>query len=532
MRSSRPGLSGTRTNMEHAHVGTKLYKSPLLRLPCELFVHAASYLSSEDLFSLRLTCRRAETFLFDAFSEEFFSDRRFMVTERLGCLINISKHPHLSKCLSKLTIGLDRLRSSRALSNIVVQDRDAGRPQVRGGIDADKLEELSVEQNWLASSGRLQLLLYEALNNLPNVVEICLRDANVAGDSSRPGSGSLRASYGVAEIFRETGVDFLGDDVRLLSQDHFVEIVFSAALLAVARSSKRLDAISADIQTSEVGLSSSAFAMPRSFLEYLKPTMHNLQSLDLSVSFTYVPLGSFAGGSNGFLQWQPHYLFLFLAHTPNLTCLRVRTKGQGFKDDGIVGWLAWLAALSNGEEAERSRFWGPLPRDFDRTTAAQRFRALRELELANMTAPTASLVKVLLYLAGSLRKLGLRTVGVLVTRTDDELDSNPRSPNAWASIFREISRSLDLEEMVVGYLGHHTPNCSTNGNRHQVAFLKSDTGRQSGPRNELLNTWSHTGSVSNMKNFLLEAADKTIIICTSCKQRNPSYRSYEDILEG
>lgn len=55
--------------------------SPLLYLPCELVVHTASYLSLDDLFSLRLTCRRVETFLFETFSVEFFSDRRFMVNE-------------------------------------------------------------------------------------------------------------------------------------------------------------------------------------------------------------------------------------------------------------------------------------------------------------------------------------------------------------------------------------------------------------------------------------------------------------------
>lgn len=79
--SSRPAQPGVPKNMDDTHVGTRLYRSPLLWLPCELLVHTASYLPPEDLFSLRLTCRRVETFLYETFSDEFFSDRRFMVTE-------------------------------------------------------------------------------------------------------------------------------------------------------------------------------------------------------------------------------------------------------------------------------------------------------------------------------------------------------------------------------------------------------------------------------------------------------------------
>lgn len=79
-----PARSGVPTNPDtthNAHVGPMSDISPLLWLPCELLVHMASYLSSDDLFRLRLTCRRTETFLFATFSEEFFSHRRFMVTE-------------------------------------------------------------------------------------------------------------------------------------------------------------------------------------------------------------------------------------------------------------------------------------------------------------------------------------------------------------------------------------------------------------------------------------------------------------------
>ncbi|KAI1456457.1 hypothetical protein F4805DRAFT_467989 [Annulohypoxylon moriforme] len=518
----------------YTHVGTNPYISPLLGLPCELLVHTASYLPPDDLFSLRLTCRRAETFLFDSFSEEFFSDRRFMITECLGCLINISKHPNLSKCLSKLTIGLDRVYSSTALPHFGNRNRNLVRDNVsaRGKFEGEKLEELAVEQNWLVSSGRLQLLLGEALSRLPNMVELVIRDVNIPSGSRRPGSSQLAVSYGTSEVLRETGVDFVAHESHLLSQDQFPDMIFAASLLAVARSCKRLKAITVDIRKKDMGLSSSAFAIPKSLAEPLRATLQDLQSLDLSVSFTYVSLGSFTTGSLGFLPWQPHYLFKLLEHTPNLVRLRVRSKGESFLKDGIIGWLAQLVDLSGGKKVQGPPVHGILNTSLDRLAQVQRFQMLESLELENMTAPASSLSKVLLHLTGSLRKLCLHMVGVSVVPGDDELDNNSRSPNAWTSIFRDISKSISLEDIHVSSLGHHTPDCSTkDNNRHQVAFLKSKTGVQSGPDNGLLNSWSYAGSIPVMKGFLKELAEKTVIICTSCKQRNSGYWTCEDILE-
>ncbi|XXG96304.1 hypothetical protein Hte_002585 [Hypoxylon texense] len=523
--STDPGDLG---DTHKTHVTPKIYASPLLWLPCELLVHTASYLSPDDLFGLRLTCRRIETFLFASFSEEFFSNRRFMVTERLRCLLSISKHPYLSKCLSKLTIGLDRLLSSDALHGSGLRDGHGNGPHVKRGVEPYRLEEFAGEQNWLVSSGQVQLLLGEALDNLPNVVEISLRDASKAKVSSRPGARELLVSYGTAVTYRQTGVDLLRDEARLHSQDRFADVVFSAALLAAARTGKQLKAVTVDLQKQNMGLSSSAFLLPKSYVESFRPALETLRSLDLSVSFTHSAVGSLVNGSLGFLDWQHHHLFSLLEYTPNLVILRVRSKGQSFLEDGIIGWLASLADVSKGKQVLSSRLHSPLR---DGITQTARLGALRELELGNMTAPTASISKALLHLAGSLRQLYLYTVVVSVSRDDDELDNNPRSPNAWTSIFREMSQSLSLEEFKVCSLGHQTPTCSSNGSRHQVAFLKSGSGAQSGPDNGLLNAWSYAGGVLAVKNFLLEAAEKTVIICSGCKERNFGYRSFEDMME-
>src|SRR4051794_21640063 len=53
--------------------------SALCRLPIELLVHIiATYLSTKDLGSLRLTSRYLETALFDTFAKEFFTKKQFM----------------------------------------------------------------------------------------------------------------------------------------------------------------------------------------------------------------------------------------------------------------------------------------------------------------------------------------------------------------------------------------------------------------------------------------------------------------------
>lgn len=417
------------------------------------------------------------------------------------------------------------------MANSARRDGDPDRPHARRGIIPENLEALSVEQNWLISSGRLQLLLKEVLENLPNIVEFSLRDTNATRKSGRPGAMPLRVSYGVAEVRRQTGVDFIIDEPHIHSQDQFPDIVFSASMLAIARSGKKLRSITAAIQKPDIGLSSSAFAMPQHFLESLKPCLQSIRSLDLSISFTYVSLGSFSKGSLAFLRWQPHYLFPLLANTPNLTSLRVRSKGSSFMKDGVIGWLARLATSSDEGKADVIRLDRPVHTTLASIPPVQRFEALRELQLGDMVAPATSLTAVLLFLSGSLRQLHLYTVGVSVLRGEHELDTDSASPNAWDSIFREIAKSLCLEELKVASLGHHTQSCSLNGNRHQVAFLKSNKGEQSGPHHGPLSTWSYVGSRDSMKAFLLEIATNTVIICSTCKQRNSGYKSFEDTLE-
>ncbi|KAI0007228.1 hypothetical protein F4779DRAFT_592713 [Xylariaceae sp. FL0662B] len=523
--------------------------SRLLRLPYELISHTSLYLSLTDLLPLRLTCRQMNAYLYPSFLSEGFSDRRFMITEySLGRLINISKQPQLAECISSLTIGLDRLNSSEGLPRF----RDYWNPEthtvrphpmVKAGINVRNLEALTVEQNCLISSGQFQLMLYEALSNLPNLDHVILRDALVAKESTRPSSSDLVASYGTAKVKRDTGIDFACQEPYLHENDQFADHVFSNLLLALGRSGTRLKSITVDIKGKDVGLSSSAFALPEFLLSKLQPTLHSLQSLDLSVSFIHVTLGSYSNGSKGFLRWQRHHLFALLERTPNLVCLRIRSKERGFMEDGILGWLAYFIDPAEYLRIHRENnrrpqipldeltevipprglpLYPPLP------TASHKFRDLRELELGNMSAPAATLTRILLSFAGSLRRLCLSGVAISVSSTDDELDNNSFHLDAWSSLFRDLHSFLDLEDFAVDTLEHRTTKCMRESKGHQVAFLKSVVGVQSGLESGLLNAWSCRGGIAEMREFLAEVSAKTIIICAICKKKNAGYWSVED----
>lgn len=67
-------------------------------LPEELVSNVAQRLGSDDLFSLRLTCRALSERCFHDFATGYFSERCVMLTsESLRVLISISKHPQLKK---------------------------------------------------------------------------------------------------------------------------------------------------------------------------------------------------------------------------------------------------------------------------------------------------------------------------------------------------------------------------------------------------------------------------------------------------
>ncbi|KAI1364338.1 hypothetical protein F5Y08DRAFT_353688 [Xylaria arbuscula] len=511
----------------------------LLQLPVELILQIWEYMSVADVLAFRQVCRHIETMLFDPFCKEFFTERRFSITfKSLKALIEITKCTRLQNRLASLTIGLDRLHTAHALPRFS-GDWDSFNHTIPdesfkvARVDPYKLEALAREQDFLISSGKFQAMLCEALSNLPpRLEEFVLRDHNVLRKNQRAGMKSVLASYGWSYILGETGVDFTGTESHLDAyDDRFVDMVFSATLLALAQSNIQIDVLRGDIVHDKVGFSSTAFTVPR----FIDPDIHhvlsNLRSLDLAVSFVQVPLGSYSDRSNSFFKWQTHQVFSLLEKTPNLVSLRIQSKEQGFFVDGIINWLATLLDPAQPLRNQAPSL-SPIPHGPKFLMIPQfnhRFECLKELQLGCMKAPARIVTKILQCLATSLRRLNLSKIALWVTSDDDELDNNPSRPNAWSSVFSYMHGSLNLEQLSLSSLEHHTPSCHRR-NGHPVAFIPSNFGIQSGPTNGLLYVWSHQGSANSIKDFLEELNAKTIILCRDCKKRKIGYRSVEEIL--
>ncbi|KAI1815681.1 hypothetical protein GGS20DRAFT_316392 [Poronia punctata] len=523
--------------------------SLLLQLPLELFLQLWESLDVGDALSLRLVCRHIEALLFESFREEFFSERRVSITyHSLKVLTDISKCPRLKNCVTSLIVGLDRFHSCDAR----IRGRDlwtrfnsgpevASEPVVKDCVDPYKLDGFTNEQNFLINSGQLSIMLSEALGNLPCLRELGLRDYNTPRKKARFGMDSSLLSYGWSFILQETGIDFRRVEAQLDDyDDRYVDTVFSATLLALARSRVRIDALTVDIRHASIGVSSSAFVIPAFFHRDIHQTLFNLKTLDLSVGFTQAPVGSYSSRCDSFESWQTHQLFSFLQETPNLSALRVRSKQKGLSEDGIIDWLS-TTLNPFGQEY-------PGDRDRDRTRHGQyyrlgvpseappmmlpqsrhHFQGLVELELASMSASTRNLQSILRSLSNSLRRLTLHKIALVVAYDDEDHKNRSAKPNAWRTIFSDMHNVLSLEQLSVSTLEHHTESCSGN-NGHPVAFSYSTLGTQSRLSNGLLNAWSHRGTAHAVKYFLEELYFKTFIICGECR-KTTGYSTVDEIL--
>ncbi|KAI0161222.1 hypothetical protein GGR57DRAFT_498739 [Xylariaceae sp. FL1272] len=513
-----------------------------LELPLELLLLIWDYLAIDDAFALRLVCRELASRLFEPFCKEFFTERRFSISYySLNVLLEITKHPDLKKCLKHLTIGLDRFDSADALPRVVNNwNQDTHSATATSDAKYYKLEALNQEQNFLLNSGKFQLLMSQALLALPDLQSLVLRDRNAPKKLERSGANPLLASFGAERVSRETGCDLTGDlpNAHLgAHDDRFVDSVFLATLLALVQGQSKIDSLTVDIQKDNLGLSSSAFSLPECFLADIYPILARLRSLHLSVSITRSALGSYSDRSRSFLRWQTYQLASFLQKAPDLTSIRIQCKELGHFPKEIIRGLADI--LDPPETLEHH-----LDNQLDRANVCgdissippilpHCFHSLKELELENMTTSIIPLSRVLKSVAGTLRRLTLRKVALWVSETDAELDNDYRQPNAWSKLFQDMLHplELELEHLELAALEHHTKSCSDRNNGHPVAFQPSAIGLQSGPDNGLLHAWVHYGSPNEIRKFMEELHTKTMILCVRCKQRNPGYRSVEEILE-
>ncbi|KAK3675814.1 hypothetical protein LTR78_004455 [Recurvomyces mirabilis] len=154
---------------------------PILELPPEVVVHISNFLNTKELGDFRQSCKAIETATFKAFSKDFFSKRQFMLEQvSLQALVDISKHPVLSKQLSEVIISTHKLPNQYSGFN---------------RLSSALIESGYVDQDVLITTGLARDMLVQAFSNLTNLRTVGLRDFDGLG-RYRDGIDARWRTYG------------------------------------------------------------------------------------------------------------------------------------------------------------------------------------------------------------------------------------------------------------------------------------------------------------------------------------------------
>ncbi|KAK4565370.1 hypothetical protein LTR86_003987 [Recurvomyces mirabilis] len=202
----------------------------LLALPPEVVVHVSTFLNTKEFGDFRHSCKAIETAIFKVFSKEFFSKRQFMLEQvSLQALVDISKHPVLSKQLSEVIISTHNLPNQYNGSNRLYS------ALVGSGY---------VSQDVLISTGLARDMLVEAFSNLPNLRTVGLRDFDGLG-RYRDGTDARWRTYGWSY-----GMDPLDLGSHQL-ENHSPDSYLSLILLALGQARTPVQAMPKAVQHSE-----------------------------------------------------------------------------------------------------------------------------------------------------------------------------------------------------------------------------------------------------------------------------------------
>jgi hypothetical protein len=387
----------------------------LTSVPLELLIMVSSHLSTRDLGSLRRTCKTIEKALFDSFAKEFFTKKQFMFTQpSLQALVDISKHPQLSKQLSHVIFGTEQYKKWVQPMNGAPRNTTAKARYLQGYCD----------QLTLMNTGFDRELLTEAFLNLPNLQTMGIRDSNTRRRPREP--NTMWSSYGLTTVFEET------HDTLTPGASHFTSHIFATILYALGKARSTPPVFEVILRSQglpEYALNVSAFLSP-----VLSPVLQGLKGLLLDLDMT--------GRVDGFC------LGAFLTQTPNLTHLRLNFQ-QHLDCLKVIHWFADLPPSPPNSPMGS----GPTPISWD-TLAPVSFPYLRRLDFGKMRIESALLLKVLAKLVPTLKELSLFRVtldappNIIFSRPYDE------SQNLWAGLLASLTRipALSLECAVIGFV--------------------------------------------------------------------------------
>ncbi|PVH96832.1 hypothetical protein DM02DRAFT_568879 [Periconia macrospinosa] len=382
----------------------------LLGMPLELLVHIiATYLPTQDLGALRLTCKELDKSLFDTFAKEFFTKKQFMVSSHsLGTLIEISEHPVFSTYLNHVIIGLDNYQSLYHIPNQPDQIQ-----AFRDGC-ADQLN--------LQRSGRGRDMLAQAFRNLPNLKTLGIRDYDAMG---RLRDGTRWRSYGVSTIRRQTGLT-LGTYHGGSASDYVSEI-YSVLLRALSDARKTIPSIEVILRHTSYGMTDSTFYVSPEDTA-LQAVLEDLQTLLLTVSLSHRNGSTFPiDYDSNEAPNMPPLLIKHLSYTKNLKHLRVNFAGHDIR--GIKWLMKSLATTSD-----------ILPN-------------LERLEFGKMELDPTLLADLIPRFSTSLKHLTLWDIELGYQYAKHWFDSEDRY-HPWPPLLRAISKMPKLESLMVGRISH------------------------------------------------------------------------------
>jgi hypothetical protein len=326
--------------------------SRLLAVPLEILQQISKYLTTPEYCNLRITCKHLEASLFQSFSREFFSKRKFMFTEfSLQALIDISKS-RFSPCLTQVIFGIERPSLQNTPEEYKRFDRLSLISDDRAAKRNRLIQEI-VDHQALLDSGHFVDMMAEAFQHLDNLETVGLRDFN-SRTRYRDGPYNMEwHSYGTQTFVRETGVPL---QVEILSFRNWSNVghrnewgfytsrLFTGLLHALGKSSARPKRL--EIILRNCGLADYAFSVPKYAEPVVLPVLSGIRALYLDLNAEFVC----ALVSDPQHRGCSNYLTRrFLSRVSHLDHLRLNF--QGCPRNVSQEFLAWLAAAPSAPAA-------------------------------------------------------------------------------------------------------------------------------------------------------------------------------------
>ncbi|OAL56356.1 hypothetical protein IQ07DRAFT_581713 [Pyrenochaeta sp. DS3sAY3a] len=403
----------------------------LLTIPLELLVSISSFLPTQDLASLRLTCNQIERSLYEWFSKEFFTKKQFMLTHpSLQTLIDISKHASFSQKLTHVIIG------TNIYEDIPMRFRDSQA--------ATKFIQGLEDQRNLMSIGLDREMLTEAFERLVNLNTVGIRDFH-STNRIRDGERASWSSWGAPTVYRETGVQLqfgrqsssgFGGFGGTAERNNFPARVFSTLLHALGKAGRTPSEVEVLLRIS--GLPDYAFSLPNYLLPTADPILQSLTTLLLNVNLNPQSYHTHSNGN----PCDPNAgraLRHFLSHTPNLKHLRLNFEKHMVAHN--AQFLQWLSEPVPDTSSQTRDYFDPAP-------IALPF--LKQLNFGQLIVVPAILTDVITKFASTLEDLSLWRMGL----DAHALPPPGHKPNYWADVFTKLSTipQLELTHLMVGML--------------------------------------------------------------------------------